>query len=262
MRTLLSYTRFLCAVLLTALLASSCQKSLRMSSEPAATHNITIRFKAMAGADQLAFGNTYTNFWGEQYSVSAFKFYISHIQLTNSDSGTVYNVNKDEYFLVNFADSNAVTLKLKAVPNKYMFISFIVGVDSIRNVSGAQTGALDPANGMFWTWNTGYIMAKLEGNSPASPQVNNKFEYHIGGFSGPDHVLKPVQLLFPGNQDVIMQPEKNTELVINADVNSWFFNPNDIKIRTNAVCMTPGILARRISENYINMFTITNVHSE
>lgn len=261
MRTLLPYYRFLPAVLLTALLASSCQKSLRKSSDPAANHNITIRFKAMAGADQLVFGNNYSNYWGEQFSVSAFKFYISHIQL-ESDAGTVSDVNKDEYFLVNFADNNAATLTLKAVPNKYVRLSFLLGVDSIRNVSGAQTGALDPANGMFWTWNSGYIMAKLEGNSPASSQVNNKFEYHIGGFSGPDHVLKQVQLLFPGNQDVVMQPEKSTELIINADVNSWFFNPNDIKISTNAVCMTPGTLAKRISENYINMFTITNVHSE
>jgi hypothetical protein len=261
MRTLLPYYRSLFAVLLTALLASSCQKSLRTSSEPAANHNLTIRFKAMAGADPLAFGNKYFNFWGEEYSVSAFKFYISHIQLI-TDAGTVYDVNKDEYFLVNFAGSNATVLQLKAVSNKYVRISYLMGVDSIRNVSGAQTGALDPANGMFWTWNSGYIMAKLEGNSPASAQVNNKFEYHIGGFSGPDNVLKQVQLLFPGSQDVVLQPGKSSELTVTADVNTWFFNPNDIKISVNAVCMTPGTLARRIAENYINMFTITNVVSE
>lgn len=262
MRTLLPYYRFSLAVLLIALLASACQKSLRTSNDPVANHNLTIRFKAMAGADQLAFGSNYFNSWGEQFSVSAFKFYISHIQLITSDSGTVYDVNKNEYFLVNFADSNAAVVQLKAVPNKYIRISFLLGVDSIRNVSGAQTGALDPANGMFWTWNSGYIMAKLEGNSPASSQVNNKFEYHIGGFSGPDNVLKQVHLLFPGSQDVVLQPGKSSELTITADVNSWFFNPNDIKISVNPVCMTPGTLARRVSENYISMFTITNVVSE
>jgi hypothetical protein len=34
-------------------------------------------------------------------------------------------------------------------------IKFLLGVDSLKNVSGIQTGALDPAKGMFWTWNTG-----------------------------------------------------------------------------------------------------------
>lgn len=262
MRTLLHYNRFLLAMLLTALLAGSCQKSLRTSSSPAATHNLTIRFKAIAGSNPLVFGNNYSNVWGEQYSVSAFKFYISHIYLTQADSGTTYEVNKDEYFLVNFADDNSTVLQLKAVPNKYNRISFLIGVDSIRNVSGAQTGALDPAKGMFWTWNSGYIMAKLEGNSPASSQVNNKFEYHIGGFSGPDNVLKEARLSFPGSQSVTMQSEKSSELTITADVNKWFANPNDIKISVNAVSMTPGPLARRIAENYITMFTITNVHTE
>ena len=45
-----------------------------------------------------------------------------------------------------------------------MFLLFnsCLGVDSLRNVTGVQTGALDPAMDMYWTWNTGYVMAKLE----------------------------------------------------------------------------------------------------
>ncbi len=75
---------------------------------------------------------------------------------------------------------------------------FLLGVDSLHNVSGAQTDALDPAKDMFWTWNTGYVMAKLEGNSPSSALVNNKYEFHVGGFSGKYNVLKKIlNLLFP-----------------------------------------------------------------
>ncbi|WP_316930094.1 MbnP family protein, partial [Hymenobacter sp. IS2118] len=44
-------------------------------------------------------------------------------------------------------------LALKDIPvGDYQSVSFTVGVDSARNVAGAQTGALDPNNGMFWTW--------------------------------------------------------------------------------------------------------------
>lgn len=238
---------------------TSCQKELSFDgSEPEASHSMTVNFKAVVDGDPLVPGNTYTNFWGEDYAVSAFKFYIAQVKLMNTDSGTSYDVNKDEYFLVNFAGGQSTRLLLKAVPYKYNHISFVLGVDSIRNVSGAQTGALDPANGMFWTWNSGYIMAKLEGTSPSSSQPNQAFEYHIGGFSGPDNVLRRITLPFPSG-DVALQPAKSSEVTITANANAWFFNPNDIEISTTPVCTTPGPLARQIMENYIKMFTVTSV---
>lgn len=79
---------------------------------------------------------------------------------------------------------------------QYDSITFLIGVDSLHNVSGAQTGALDPVNDMFWTWNSGYVMAKLEGNSSSSPQMNQKFEYHIGGYSGKHNVVKKLSFRF------------------------------------------------------------------
>jgi hypothetical protein len=246
-------------LIMAAFVISSCQRELQFAGEPAATHNITLTFRAVVDDDPLVFGDTYTNFWGEDYTVSAFKFYVAQVKLINIDSGISYDVNKDEYFLVNFADDNSIRLILRAVPFKYNRISFLLGVDSIRNVSGAQTGALDPAKGMFWTWNSGYIMAKLEGHSPVSNQPNNVFEYHIGGFSGPDNVLKRVTLPFPSAQDVTLQAGKSSEVTITANANAWFFNPNDLLISTSPVCTTPGPLARQVAENYVKMFTVTDI---
>jgi hypothetical protein len=80
--------------------------------------------------------------------------------MINTDSGRVFRISANKYFLVDFSDTTTTTLKLTILPYLYNRLSFVIGVDSARNVSGAQTGALDPANGMFWTWNTGYIMAK------------------------------------------------------------------------------------------------------
>ncbi|HYC28004.1 MAG TPA: MbnP family protein, partial [Chitinophagaceae bacterium] len=119
--------------------------------------------------------------------------------------------------------------------------------------------ALDPAKAMFWTWNSGYIMAKLEGNSPLSSQPNNKFEYHIGGFSGADNVLKQVTLSFPLGQAVTLQPNRSSEMTITANANTWFVGPNPLQISTNAVCTTPGPLAKQISDNYAGMFTVTGI---
>jgi hypothetical protein len=133
----------------------------------------------------------------------------------------------------------------------------MVGVDSARNVSGAQTGALDPANGMFWTWNTGYIMAKLEGNAPTSP--SGTFEYRIGGFKEPDNVIKKPTLLFPFGQTLDLKPERTSEITVSANINSWFYNPHDIKFNQTPVCTSPGSLAKQIAENYSKMFTVDSV---
>jgi hypothetical protein len=248
---------YLLPVLLAALMIASCRKGKDAGGDPAATHNLTLKFKAMAGTEPMELGKTYTNAWGEQYTVSAFKFYITQIRLVNTTSGLSQNVNKDEYFLVNFADSASVALNLKAVPNSYNGIAFLLGVDSIRNVSGAQTGALDPAKGMFWTWSTGYIMAKLEGSSPVSNQPNNRFEYHIGGFSGANNVLKQVPLIFP--YEATLKEGKSSQVVITANVNSWFAGPNALKISTTPVSMTPGPLSKQFADNYATMFTVAGI---
>ena len=60
-----------------------------------------------------------------------------------------------------------------------------LGVDSVLNYNGVHEGALDPINGMYWTWQTGYINCKLEGNIICDSS-RKSFEYHIGGYSTND----------------------------------------------------------------------------
>ncbi len=56
--------------------------------------------------------------------------------------------------------------------------------------------------------------------------MNNKFEYHIGGFSGAYNVLKEVQLNFPETTD--FEPGKSYEIIIEADINTWWQHTHDI----------------------------------
>ena len=246
--------------------SSSCSKEYSASGFTKAipkedSFNLTINFTPMVDTLRLSFDSVYHNYWNEKYSVSAFKFYVSKFDLINTDSNRVYHVNTDKYFLVNAADSTTWAVKLLALPFTYNRISFLIGVDSVRNVSGAQTGALDPANGMFWTWSNGYIMAKLEGNSPLSSQPNNKIEYHIGGFTGDNNVLRKPTLLFPFGESLTITATAGRKSIINAeaDVNAWFNNPHQIKIAVTPVCTSPGLMAKDISENYSKMFSVTEV---
>lgn len=204
---------------------------------------------------ELNTGN-YTNPFGETYTVSKFKYYISHVSLPG-----VQGINhKDEnFYLVDESKADALHVSFTLGSGNYNRLNFLLGVDSLHNVSGAQSGALDPLNDMFWTWNNGYIMAKMEGRSPQSKLVNNKLEFHIGGFMGANNVLKNITLSFPPGKMLNIQPGKTSEIIIEADIDTWWQQPNDIKIAEHAVCSTPGALAKKIADNYSKMFSIKDV---
>ena len=241
----------------------SCQKELHFDKVPEKDHNLILKFLPVVSFDSvpLVFGQTYTNAFKEKYTPTGFKFYVHNFELINTDSGKTFKPANDKYYLVDFSDSTTTEIKLPVLPYVYNFLSFTIGVDSAQNVSGAQTDALDPAKGMFWTWNTGYIMAKLEGTSAKSPQAG-KFEYHIGGFSGADNVIKKVKLLFPYVNNLELKPGKESKMYITCDANDWFSSPWDIKIADNPVITTPGLLATQVAENYSKMFTIDSVYNE
>jgi hypothetical protein len=253
----------LCIGLLLTTVVISCQKELHFDKVPEKDHNLIIKFKPVVGYDsvKLELGKTYKNYFKEDYTPTAFKFYVHNFEMINTDSGKVFKLANDKYYLVDFADSASTEIKIAVLPYVYNRISFTIGVDSAQNVSGAQTDALDPAKGMFWTWTTGYIMAKLEGTSPKSSQ-SGKFEYHIGGFSGADNAIKKIELLYPYAQNLDLKPGKSSEMFITCDANDWFYNPWDIKIAVNPVITTPGPLATQVAGNYMKMFTVDSVANE
>jgi len=252
---------FIGLLLVTAVI--SCQKELKFDEVPQKDHNLVLKFKPVVLYDSvpLVLGKAYTNYFKEQFTPTAFKFYVHNFEMINTDSGKVFKLANDKYYLVDFSDSASTEIKISILPYVYNRISFTIGVDSAQNVSGAQTDALDPAHGMFWTWNTGYIMAKLEGTSPKSSQAG-KFEYHIGGFTAAESVIKKVNLLFPYAQNLDLKPGKTSEMFVTCDAYDWFYNPWDIKISATPVVTTPGELAKQVAENYSKMFTVDSVFNE
>lgn len=200
--------------------------------------------------------STYTNPFGEQYSLSKFKYYISGIRLFNAQKKWVV---KQAYYLINQSIDSSLQLNIALQENSYDSIAFLLGVDSARNTSGAQRGALDPLNDMFWTWQSGYIMQKLEGNSPQSSIVNNKIEYHIGGYSGANSVLQQVALPFPNSSFLVIKRGSNSILQIDAEVNHFWTGGVDVKIKDTPVCNSPGLMAKQMAANFSNLFTVSSV---
>ena len=199
---------------------------------------------------------SYTNPFGEAYTVSKFKYYVSHVSMAGA-KGVVNEV--ENYYLVDESKPETLHFSLTIEAGNYNSLNFLLGVDSLHNVSGAQSGALDPLNDMFWTWNSGYVMAKIEGHSPQSKIVNNKLEFHIGGFMGKNNVLKNITLNFAPGKILNIQPRKTSRIIIETDIDTWWQQSNDIKIAEHAVCSTPGALAKKIADNYANMFSIKDI---
>lgn len=124
---------------------------------------------------------------GEAYSVALLKYYLAHATLIKDD-GT--EVAFQTYKLID-EELQANNKLVKTIPSgKYTKLKFSVGVADSDNHTGAQAGDLDPVYGMFWTWSTGYIFFKHEGQFVASDGSTQGLVYHYGG----DHALVEIEI--------------------------------------------------------------------
>ncbi len=225
------------------------------------TGELDVEFEHTVGTAPLVLNSrTYTTPAGDQFTVSIFKYYVSNLRLTRTD-GTEYAV-PESYYLVNSAASATQHLALKNVPvGDYKALTFTIGVDSARNVSGAQTGALDPSNAMFWSWNSGYIFAKLEGTSPQSQAASNALMFHIGGFKSPNNTIRTVSPAFPTGSQLLVRADHSPEIHYNVDVLRMFSGPNTIRFGTLSTTMG-GASSVLIANNYAQgMFAVEHIHA-
>lgn len=245
-----------------ALLLNSCSKD----DGPAATDPVTgkgttkIIFENYVGDKILEMGKSiaYINANGDSFSVTDYKYYISNIKLLKADGSEYAEV--ESYHLLNQAEETSLSFDIADVPaGSYTGVRLLLGVDSTRNVSGAQTGALDPIHGMFWTWSSGYIMAKIEGKSPQSSEATDKYSFHLGGFSGANSVLQEVTLTLP--EHLVITKDKSSTIKIKSDVLKWFDAPNLIKFDVLNQVGSAGPDAHKISQNYKRMLSVTAVEN-
>ncbi len=212
---------------------------------------ITIAIENYAGNKVLKLNDEwYKNENGDSLQISVFNYFISNIKLIRND-GFVY-AETESYHLVREDNVATKSFTIKNIPaGNYKSVSFLIGVDSARNVSGAQTGDLDPNTGMFWDWNTGYIMAKLEGKSPASS--GGMVLYHLGGYSGTSNAIRTVSL----NEEITLVENQSKTVHLKADVLEWFKTPTTIKIKDIDVVSANS--TKIIADNYADMFSIDHV---
>ena len=220
--------------------------------------NLKIEFNHYVMNDLLKLDSVeYKNELNQSFTISKFKYYVGKIQLKKSNK-IIYSSN--EHYLIDHDDIFSKSINLFDVSiGEYDEITFLLGVDSLTNCSGAQSGSLDPINGMFWAWNTGYIFLKLEGNAKSCNTSSKTFEYHIGGYKQPFNAIRKITLKLP--QPLLVNKTLKQNIQIKVSIDEIFKNPISIDFSK-----TPTIIdhtkAKLIADNYADIFSVLKVSDE
>ncbi|MGE0560756.1 MAG: MbnP family protein [Flavobacteriales bacterium] len=203
---------------------------------------ITIVFNPKFNGDKLELDKQY-NFNNDTIAVSNLKFYISSIQFFKDDTLT-YTIAK-QYHLLNIENTSSLTISDSIdLLSSFNYMVFNLGIDSITNVSGVFGNDLDPTNGMYWTWQSGYINFKLEGTSMLCKARNNVFQFHLGGYQYPFSSVQKIKLPIENNN------------IINIDIKLEKFLKT-IDLSSIFEVMSPGQEAVDLSKNCSKIFEIS-----
>ena len=199
----------------------------------------TIQFVPLFNNLSLELGKNYTLNDSTWFQISTCRFYLSNLAFYK-DGKLKEKVN--EFYLLDIEEPTSFLIEIKK--GDYDEISFTIGIDSSTNVAGILDGVLDPINGMYWAWNSGYINFKLEGISSESTEKNKSFEFHLGGYLAPYQTIQTVNLPILKDSNV---------LLIGFDI-ATFISNIDFNISPNV--MIPGLNAVKLSSVLPSIFTV------
>ncbi|MDF7817727.1 hypothetical protein P1X15_08970 [Runella sp. MFBS21] len=257
-----------------ALLGGLLSQSCKTTPDPNEQSTLTLSFVPRVGTQTLEVGTgKYKNAVGEEFTVTSFNYFISNISLKKAD-GTTFTIPQDSsYFLIKATNLASQKVTLRGIPTgDYTELRFVIGVDSLRSTMdiSRRKGVLDPGDathdgdGMYWSWNSGYIFMKLEGTSPSvTPDAagNQKFRYHIGGFGGYNaktfNNIRPVALSL-GSTAAKVGPTQQPTIEIEADIAKVFDGKEKISLAQYPTIMVSDY-STTVANNYVSMFRVLNV---
>ena len=169
----------LSTLIIAVTLLLSCEKDNPPPVATVATTNVSITFNNTVNGKTISSSDTnYRNAAGNLYSINILKYYVTNMVLVDENNKEWFAKN---YNLINIDEPTQNTFILSGVPNtNYTKMKFMLGVDSLRNLTGVQDGFLDPSYGMLWDWNTGYIFFKHEGNYKNTINELKPLRLHLG----------------------------------------------------------------------------------
>ena len=137
----------------------------------------------------------------DSVKITEFRFYISKVSFWKSNKQIW--MEEESFHLIDLLDDSTHKVNLK-ISDEMVFdkLDFYLGIDSLANVSGAMGGDLDPTRGMYWTWQNGYINAKIEGTSNVCKSRKNEFQFHLGGYMVPFLCVQKIEMIVDRNEHI------------------------------------------------------------
>lgn len=179
----------------------------------------------------------------ESLRISMLRFYISDV--TFLDDNRIQLKDPHQAHLIDVFDSTRNQVKIDSHhPEGFSALCFTLGLDSILNTSGILEGDLDPVEGMYWTWQSGFIHFKLEGDFTVHDAEERHFEYHLGGYRSPHETSRQVCLRS-------VRPKKNWNIALALE---RFLEPTVMS--ENPRLMSPGPDAVRLIERAASLFEV------
>jgi hypothetical protein len=152
-----------------------------------------LNFELTFNEKALKLGKTYTLPENEDsISFDVLRFYISDLQFIDNEQ--IVNKSKKKHILIDLEKPETLQIAIDEYTGTFDKVKFTLGIDSLTNVSGAMGGDLDPMYGMYWTWQSGYINFKLEGQANKCPARKNEFMFHLGGYLAGNLAAQTIEL--------------------------------------------------------------------
>ena len=231
----------------------SCHKN---TPQPTTLGSLNFKITNKLNGKNLVLNQKYVTATGDSIYITSFKYYISNIQFMNLENGNFYAA-PNSYYLIDASIPASATLQVTNIPTgDYNKIGFSIGVDDVRNHTGAQTGALDAtANAeMFWSWNAGYKFLLLEGYYYSGSGAYSPFLFHIG--SDDNFKNENFNSYISGwNTDINIRSGKTSEVDANFNIDQVFNGINLDSVNN----VQGGNEATTIANNYSNMPQLTGI---
>jgi len=162
---------------------------------------LKLEFQFTYGDEPITLSKKYPHLSSaDSLQFNVIKIYIGNFVLSNEPAGE----SQPQFFLLDLSKPESLAFSIESEPFLGK-IGFQIGIDSLTHVSGAMGGALDPLNGMYWTWQSGYINIKIEGSSSLSSARNNEFQYHLGGYQFPKNAVQTLSFETQNQSNLIFE---------------------------------------------------------
>ena len=241
MKSVILSSTFLLAV---TLIFSGCK------DPEAAIGTLNLSSKAMWGTQEMQIGEVYEDSFGRPILVEQFRMYISNITAVQ-ENGSEWVIEDIEKF--NFAESWSMAATLPA--GNYTGLKIGLGVPEEINADQdpAQYASDHPlsvqsAEGMFWTWNSGYIFTKFEGKTALDGDEQNMTDsnsFHVGS----DNFFRTVQI---NKAFTIGEDEASAEMQFHCD---QFLDGENDTIDLSQDFVTSTLDNMPLANRFIDLFT-------